>query len=130
MSWSKIMIVGNLRKDPELRYTPSGDPVTSFSVAVNRKWKNSDGTPGEEVTWFQVSAWGNLAETCNQYLSKGRQVFIEGRLVPDPATGGPRIWTGSDGKPYAAFSLRAISVKSLDAKQLSIPINVKVQKLG
>jgi len=93
--YQKIIIMGNLGNDPEMRYTPQGKPVTNFSVATNRKWTNADGTPGEETIWFRVSAWGKLGEVCNQYLSKGRQVFVEGRLRPDPETGAPRIWTGN-----------------------------------
>ena len=89
--YQKIVIVGNLGRDPEMRYTPSGQPVTNLSVATNRKWTSADGTPGEETIWFRVSVWGKQAETCNQYLSKGRQVLVEGRLRPDPATGGPRV---------------------------------------
>ncbi len=92
---------------------PDGTPVTSFSVATNRKWKNADGSPGEETVWFRVSAWRRLAETTNQYLSKGRQVFVEGRLTPDRATGGPRVWTANDGTPRASFEITALEVKFL-----------------
>jgi single-strand DNA-binding protein len=77
---NKVMIIGNLGRDPEMRYTPSGRPVTSFSVACNRDWKGSDGERKEETDWFNVVSWGNLAEICNQYLSKGQQVYVEGRL--------------------------------------------------
>ena len=111
--YQKIIIVGNLGRDPEMRYTPSGQPVTNFSMATNRKWTNADGTPGEETIWFRVTAWGKLGETCNQYLSKGRQVLVEGRLRPDPATGGPRIWTGNDGVARASYELTANTVKFL-----------------
>lgn len=111
--YQKVVIVGNLGSDPELRYTPQGDAVTSFSVATNRRWTGRDGQPAEETTWFRVSAWGRQAESCNQYLSKGRQVLVEGRLVPDRATGGPRIWTGQDGEARASFELRAITVQFL-----------------
>ena len=75
--YQKVIIVGNLGGDPELRYTPQGDPVTSFSVATNRRWTGRDGQPGEETCWFRVSVWGKQAESCNQYLSKGRQVLVE-----------------------------------------------------
>ncbi len=111
--YHKVTIIGNLGSDPEMRYMPDGTPVTSFSVATNRKWKNSDGSPGEETVWFRVSAWRRLAETTNQYLSKGRQVFIEGRLTPDRATGGPRIWTANDGTPRASYEITALEVKFL-----------------
>jgi single-strand DNA-binding protein len=114
--YQKIIIVGNLGRDPEMRYTPQGKPVTSFSVATNRRWTNADGTPGEETVWFRVSTWGRTAETCNQYLSKGRQVLIEGQLRPDPETGGPRIWTGNDGIARASFEITAFTVKFLGGR--------------
>lgn len=114
--YQKIIIVGNLGRDPEMRYTPSGQPVTNLSVATNRKWTNADGTPGEETIWFKVSVWGKQAESCNQYLSKGRQVMVEGRLRPDPATGGPRIWTGQDGVVRASFEVTAFTVKFLGGR--------------
>lgn len=111
--YQRVMIIGNLGSDPELRYTAQGDAVTSFSVATNQKWTGKDGQPVEEVTWFRVSAWGKQAESCNQYLSKGRQVFVEGRLTPDRETGGPRLWEGKDGQSHASFELRAFTVQFL-----------------
>ncbi|MGI8824692.1 MAG: single-stranded DNA-binding protein [Chloroflexota bacterium] len=77
---NKVIIVGNLGRDPEMRYAPSGDAVTSFSVAVSRNYKTPDGEPREDTEWFNVSCWGRMAETANTYLSKGKQVYIEGRL--------------------------------------------------
>ncbi len=77
---NKVMIIGHLGRDPELRYTPSGRPVTSFSVATTRTWTSSDGERREETEWFNVVAWGTLAEICKTHLSKGQQVYIEGRL--------------------------------------------------
>jgi single-strand DNA-binding protein len=74
------MIIGNLGKDPEMRYTASGSPVTSFSVAVSRRWNSREGESREETEWFSVTCWDKLAEIANQYLSKGKQVYIEGRL--------------------------------------------------
>jgi len=109
----KITLIGNLGKDPEMRYTPSGQPVTSFSVASNRKYTNNNGEAVKETTWFRISAWGKLAETCNQYLKKGRQVYIEGRLTPDKETGGPRIWTRQDGIAAASFEVAASFVEFL-----------------
>ena len=78
-----IIIVGNVGRDPEMRYTPAGQAVTSFSVATNRNYTNSAGAQVKETIWFRVSAWGKQAETCNQYLHKGSKVLIEGRLTPD-----------------------------------------------
>lgn len=80
---NKVIIVGNLGRDPEMRYTPSGAPVTSFSVAVTRGWNTPEGERREETEWFNVETWNKLAEIANQYLTKGKQVFIEGRLKTD-----------------------------------------------
>ena len=105
MSHQKNLIIGRLGADPEMRYAPNGQPVTNFSVATNRKYKNSGGVEVKETVWFKVSAWGKMAEVCNNYLHKGSQVYIEGRLIADPATGGPRIWTRPDGSPAASFEV-------------------------
>ena len=80
MSLNKILIIGNLGSDPEMRYTPNGDAVTSFTVATNRRYKTRDGEQREETEWFRVSAWRRLAEITNQYLSRGSRVYVEGRL--------------------------------------------------
>ena len=77
---NKVMIIGHLGRDPEMRYTPSGRPVTTFTVATNRTWNTTDGEKHNETEWFNVVSWGNLAEICKQYLSKGQQVYVEGRL--------------------------------------------------
>lgn len=114
--YQKVVIVGNLGNDPEMRYTPSGQAVTNFSVATNRRWTDNQGNSQEETVWFRVSTWGKMAEVCNQYLSKGRQVMVEGRLRPDPETGGPRVWTGQDGQPRASFELTALEVKFLGGR--------------
>jgi single-strand DNA-binding protein len=87
------MIIGNLGRDPEMRYTPSGKPVTSFSLASSRSWVSSDGERREETEWFNVVAWGNLAEICNQHLNKGQQVYIEGRLQT-------RSWEDDNGQRH------------------------------
>ncbi|RME90485.1 MAG: single-stranded DNA-binding protein [Anaerolineae bacterium] len=111
-----VIIVGNLGRDPEMRYTPNGQAVTTFSVASNRQYTNSAGETVKETIWFRVSAWGRMAETCNQYLRKGARVLVEGRLVPDQATGGPRIWTGQDGQPRASFEVTAQVVRFLTSR--------------
>ncbi|MDP3183777.1 MAG: single-stranded DNA-binding protein [Anaerolineales bacterium] len=111
--YQTTIIVGNLGRDPEMRYTPSGQAVTSFSVATNRQYTNNAGETVKETIWFRVSAWGKTAETCNQYLKKGSKVLVEGRLTADPATGGPRIWTGQDGSPRASFEVTAGTVRFL-----------------
>lgn len=111
-----VVLVGNLGRDPEMRYTPNGTPVTSFSVATSRKYTGSDGQTKEETLWFRISVWGKQAETCNQYLSKGRQVLVEGSLVGDE-NGGPRVWVGQDGKPRASFEVRAQTVRFLGRRE-------------
>jgi single-strand DNA-binding protein len=114
--YQKLTIVGNLGNDPEMRYTPSGVPVTRFSVATNRRWTSPEGDSREETVWFRVSAWRKLAETCNQYLSKGRQVLVEGRLTPDAESGGPRVWTGNDGVARASYEINALTVQFLGTR--------------
>jgi single-strand DNA-binding protein len=114
--YQKIVIVGNLGRDPEMRYTPSGQAVTNFSVATSRKWNDGNGQTREETTWFRVSVWGKLAEVCNQYLSKGRQVLVEGRLTVDPQTGGPRVWQAQDGSYRASYEISALEVKFLGGR--------------
>jgi len=77
---NKLIVIGNLGRDPEMTYTPSGQAVTKFSVASNRKYTTGAGEQREETEWFNCSAWGKLAETCNQFLTRGQQVYVEGRL--------------------------------------------------
>ena len=110
-----IIIVGNLGRDPEMRYTPSGQAVTNFSVATNRQYTSSNGQLVKETIWFRISAWGKQAETCAQYLRRGSKVLIEGRLVADPATGGPRIWQGQKGAG-ASFEVSASTVRFLSSR--------------
>jgi single-strand DNA-binding protein len=112
MSWHTLVLIGNLGRDPEMRYTPSGTPVTSFNVASNRSYTDQSGQKVDETIWFRVTAWGKQAETCNQYLHKGSKVLVEGRLVPD-SNGGPRIWQKQDGTPGASFEVNASTVRFL-----------------
>lgn len=97
---NKVMIIGHLGRDPEMRYTPSGRPVTNFSVATSRSWHTSDGERRTETEWFNVVAWGSLAEICNQYLLKGQQVYVEGRLQS-------RKWEDNDGKQHTSVEIVA-----------------------
>jgi single-strand DNA-binding protein len=97
---NKVMIIGYLGRDPEMRYTPSGRPVTSFSVATSRTWTSAEGERREETEWFNVVAWGNLAEICKAHLSKNQQVYIEGRLQT-------RGWEDEDGKKHFRTELVA-----------------------
>ena len=114
-----LIIVGNLGKDPEMRYTPSGQAVTSFSVATSRSYTAGNGEQVKETIWFRVSAWGKTAEACNQYLKKGSKVLVEGRLTPDKATGGPRVYSRQDGTPSASFEVTAANIRFLSAKSES-----------
>jgi single-strand DNA-binding protein len=99
-----------------MRYTPSGQAVTSFSVATNRQYTGNNGEQVKETIWFRVSTWGKTAEVCNQYVKRGSKVLIEGRLTPDKNTGGPRIWTKSDGTAGASFEITASTVRFLSAR--------------
>lgn len=97
---NKVILIGHLGRDPEMRYTPSGRPVTSFSLATSRAWNAADGERREETEWFNIVAWGNLAEICKQYLTKGQQVYIEGRLQT-------RRWEDAEGKKH--FSTEVVA---------------------
>ncbi len=97
---NKVMIIGHLGRDPEMRYTPSGRPVTTFSVATNRSWTTTDGERRTDTEWFNVVAWNRLAEICNQYLSKGQQVYIEGRLQT-------RRWEDANGTRHTSVEIVA-----------------------
>jgi single-strand DNA-binding protein len=111
----KIVLVGNLGRDPEMRYTPSGQAVTNLSVATNRTYTDSNGEQVKETVWFRVSVWGKQAEACHQYLRKGRQVLVEGRVNGDE-NGNPRIWTAQDGTPRASFEVTAQTVRFLGGR--------------
>ncbi len=104
--FQQLVLVGNLGGDPELRYTSDGTPVTSFSVAVNRTWTKEDGSHGDETTWFRVTAWRKLAEAANQYLKKGRQVLVVGRVSG-------RGYVGADGTPRASLDVTAETIRFL-----------------
>jgi single-strand DNA-binding protein len=106
--YSKTIIVGRLGKDPEKRFTPEGKAVTSFSVAVD--------SGKDKTTWFRVSAWDKLADLCDEYLSKGKLVLVEGVLTAD-ASGGPRVWKTAEGEARASFELLAKEVKFLSPKE-------------
>jgi single-strand DNA-binding protein len=106
---NKVMIIGNVGRDPEMRYTPSGAAVTSFSVAVSRRWTTPDNQQRDETEWFNVVAWDKLAETCNQLITKGRKVYIEGRLQT-------RSWEGQDGQKRYRTEVIAGTMLLLDSR--------------
>jgi single-strand DNA-binding protein len=116
MSYLKLIVVGNLGRDPEMRYMPDGTPVTNLNVATSRKWNNADGSKGEETTWIKVTLWRKDAENAAQYLKKGSKVLVEGRLNPDKATGGPKIWTKQDGSAGASYEMTAERIVYLSSK--------------
>lgn len=107
--YQRVMIIGRLGRDPESRFTSSGDAVTSFSVAVDKKW-TKDGAVQQRTTWFRVTTWRNLAEICNQYLHKGSLVMVEGEMLE------PKAWQKKDGTWAASLDLTASTVKFLSSK--------------
>ncbi len=107
--YEQLTIVGNLGRDPEMRFTPSGKAVTNFSVAVNARWTNSDGTAGERTTWYSVACWGRLAEVTAQYLAKGRRVMVTASRIEADA------YIDSEGQPQASLKITADVVKFLDS---------------
>jgi len=129
--YHKVVLIGNLGQDPEMRYTPSGTAVTHFSVATKTAvskervpecpdgWRDSYNSKNWELTtWWRVTAWRQLAETCNQFLSKGSQVYVEGEVNGTAANGSqnPRVWTGTDGVPRASFELTARMVRFIGSR--------------
>lgn len=106
---NRVLLIGNLTRNPELRYTPNGHPVAEFGLAINRFWKGQDGSKQEETTFVDITAWGRTAELANQYLTKGRRVFIEGRLKYDQ-------WTTAEGQKRSKLSVVADNLQFLDSK--------------
>ncbi len=104
---NKVMIIGNLGRDPEMRFTANGSAVANFSVAVSRQYSGPDGERHEETEWFRVAAWDKLGELCNQYLQKGRKVYVEGRLQT-------RSYDGQDGQKRTSTEVVASVVQFLD----------------
>ena len=109
---NKIMLIGNVGSDPEMRYTPNGNPVTSFPMATNRRYTTSAGETRDETDWFRISVFGKQAESCNQFLSKGKQVYVEGRLHA-------RNWEGQDGQMRTSLEVTANRALFLDRRALA-----------
>jgi single-strand DNA-binding protein len=110
VSLNKVMIIGNVGTDPEMRFTPNGNPVTSLRVATNRVYTTPEGERRRETEWFSVVAWNKLAEQCNQFLTKGRLVYAEGRLHT-------RTWEGQDGQKRSRVEIVANRVVFLDRRE-------------
>lgn len=106
---NKVMLIGRLGQDPEMRYTPSGRPLTKFQLAANRSWTTAEGEKKNETEWFNVVAWGKLAEICNQYLNKGQLVYVEGRLHT-------RHWQDDDGANHSSVEVITQEMIMLDGR--------------
>ena len=111
---NKVLLVGNLTRDPDIRYVPSGTAVSEFDIALNRRYKNKDGETKEETSFINIETWGRTAEFCSQYLKKGRRVFIEGRLRQD-------TWTAQDGSKRQRIRVVAERVQFADFKPSESP---------
>ena len=113
-SLNKVMLIGNLGTEPEMRFTPNGNPVTTFRIATTRTYNTSEGERRQETEWFTVVTWNRLAETCNQFLTKGRRAYVEGRLQT-------RTWEGQDGQKRSRVEIIANRVLFLDRQGITPP---------
>ena len=119
--YSKTVIVGHLGRDPEMRFTSGGQSVTSFSVATDRRWTDQSGQTQERTTWFRVTAWGNLGELCNQYLSKGRIVLVEGDVEAS-------AWKSQEGEARASLELTARNVRFIGGRDMVMSSSGRMQE--
>lgn len=126
----KVTVIGNLGREPEMRFTPTGQPVCNFSVASTRTYPGADGQMKKETTWFKVTVWGKMAEACNKYLKKGSKVFVEGRLAVDTATGGPKLFKRQDGTTGASYEVTAQEVKFLSSKSEADAVDGEAEAHG
>lgn len=122
-SLNKVMIIGNVGRDPEIRYTPDGKPQAKFSVAVSRVWTNQNGERKEETEWFNVVAWDKLAEICGNYITKGQKVYVEGRLQT-------RVWEGQDGQKHKTVDLVARDVVFMSPRKAVAPEEIEEEALS
>lgn len=113
--YQKVILVGNLGRDPEMRYTPSGQQVTNFGMATSESWKDANGEKHERTLWWRVAVFGKMGEACNTYLKKGSKVLVEGRMIADEK-GNPRIFTRQDGTAGTSFEVNAAAVKFLSSR--------------
>ncbi len=123
LSLNKVMIIGNVGTDPEMRFTPNGNPVTSFSVATNRVYTTPEGERKQETEWFNVVTWRRLAENCNQFLTKGRLIYVEGRLHT-------RTWESQDGQKHSRPEIVANNVIFLEKQALTSLPEEKGEEVG
>lgn len=118
---NKVMIIGNIGTDPEMRFTPNGNPVTTFRIATSRTFTTSEGERKQETEWFTVVTWNKLAESCNQFLAKGRRAYVEGKLRT-------RSWEGQDGQKRTRVEIVADRVLFLDRSGQSVaPLSEEVE---
>ena len=120
-SLNKVMIIGNLGSEPEMRFTPNGRPITSFRVATNWRYTTPEGERREETEWFSVVAWNRLAEQCNQFLGKGRLIYAEGRLRT-------RSWEDQNGQKYFRNEIIANRITFLDRREASLLPEERVEE--
>jgi len=125
--YQQITVVGRLGRDPEMRYTPAGAAVTTFSIATDRQYAGADGQQVKETTWFRVQVWNKMAEACNNYLTKGKLVMVVGRLVVDAKTGGPRLWKDRDELVRASFEITASTVRFLSPKDDATAVDASAE---
>ena len=114
-SLAKIILIGNVGADPEMRYTPTGKPITSFRIATNRVYTTASGERKQETEWFTINAWGKLAETCNQYITKGKLVYVDGSLRTS-------TWDGQDGQKRFRLEVTANTVQFLDRQPSTVQL--------
>lgn len=122
-SLNKVMVIGNLGADPEMRFAPSGSPVTTFRIASSRTFTTKDGEKKQETEWFTVVTWDKLAENCNQFLSKGRKAYVEGRLKT-------RSWEDKEGVKRYATEIIASQVIFLDRSAGAAPLPEEAEEGG
>ncbi len=125
--YQRLILVGNLGRDVELKYASDGIPLANFPVATNHKWSDPEGNPQEETIWFRVTVYGKQAETCSEFLAKGQRVLVEGTLVAGE-NGGPRVYERKDGTWGASFDVRASTVRFLSAKAATVPPSEKAEE--
>ncbi len=113
--YHKVILVGNLGRDPDMKFLGSGTAVTNFSMATSEKWTGQDGQQQERTIWWRVAVWGKSAEACNQFLKKGSKVLVEGRMNATPE-GNPRMWKDNSGNDRASFEVTAMAVKFLSSR--------------
>lgn len=109
--YQRLIIVGRLGADPEMRFTPQGQAVTTFNLATDRSWTDANGQRQEKTTWFRVSVWGKQAESCNQYLAKGRTALVEGEINE------PQVYQRKNGEWAASLDVRAVNVRFLGGRE-------------